>query len=148
MAGIDTFTTPKSAAMIARILAELQKLPMTRDELQCLMGCSKPTMRRYIAHLRADGRIHIARWRSSTKGRFAPIHAVGKRVDAPMPKPMTRTERNANRWKRVKADRDLHDHVKSAARVCAHIQRARTKPQSWFAALPGARSITQYKEAA
>lgn len=135
MAGIETYTAPKSVAMIARILAELQKLPMTRDELQCLMGCSKPTMRRYIAHLRNEGRIHIARWNTSTHGRFAPVHAVGSRNDARKPEPMTRPERNAKRWKLVKADRDLHDKVKSAARVCAHIQRARTKQQPWFAAL-------------
>lgn len=140
---VDTFTAPKSIAMIARILAELTKLPMTRDELQCLMRCSKPTIRRYIAHLRSENRIHIARWKTSNRGRFAPVHAVGCNTDAKEPVALTKTERNAMRWKLVKADRDRHDRVKSQARVAANIQRVRAKPVTWFGALPGAQDIKQ-----
>jgi hypothetical protein len=118
-------------------LTELKALPMTRDELQCLLGLSKPAMRRYIDHLRdpENKRIFIAAWRGSTKGRFAPVHALGDKPDAPQPTALTRHERNALQWRRIKADRDRHDRVKASARVYGAINRMRGKPQGIFAAL-------------
>lgn len=130
-----TFTTPKAAAKIERILAALKQQPMTRDELQCLLGISKPTMRRYIAHLRAEPRrIFVKRW-LRTMGLPAPVYALGSRKDAPLPRTPTRTERNQEEWRRIKADPDRHDRVKAAARVYGRISRVRQAPQPWFAAL-------------
>lgn len=136
MAGYNTFDKPKSLAKIARILAELESLPMTRDELQCLLGVSKPTMQRYVEHLRAEKRIFVAAWRQ-TSGQPAPVLAAGDRSDAPRPKAMDRQQRNALEWKRIKNDRDRHDRVKSMARVYAKVQRVKGTPQPWFAALMG-----------
>ena len=130
-----TFATQKAAAKIERILSALENQPMTRDELQCLLGVAKPTMRRYIEHLRAEPRrIHIKRW-LRTPGQFAPVYALGTRKDAPLPRTMTRTERNQEEWRRIKADPDRHDRVKAAQRVYGRIQRVRQVPQPWFAAL-------------
>lgn len=137
MAGYNTFDKPKSLAKIARIIAELESLPMTRDELQCLLGVSKPTMQRYVEHLRAEKRIYIAAWRQ-TSGQPAPVLAVGAQPDARRPKPMSREQRNALEWKRIKRDPDRHDRVKSMARVYAKVQRVKGTPQPWFAALMGA----------
>lgn len=147
MAGIDTFDSPKAKAKTARILVELEKLPMTRDELQCLLGVSKACVQRYIVHLRSQPRqLYIARWKQG-HGRSAPVYAVGTRRDAPKPAAMTRTERNAKEWKRIKADPDRHARVKAAARVHGTIQRVKAAPQPWFAALVGIASNMQ-KEAA
>ncbi len=136
-----TFTTPKAQAKIARILAALEQQPMTRDELQCLLGIAKPTMRRYIAFLTtAQRQIHVRRWKRTT-GQLAPVYAVGSRKDAPQPRIATRTERNQLEWQRIKADPDRHDRVKAAARVYGRIKRVRQTPQPWFAALLNTRTI-------
>lgn len=145
MAGIDTFTSPKAQAKIDRILVELEKLRMTRDELQCLLGISKPTARRYIERLRAEQQVYIASWRCGTSGRFAPVYALGNRKDAPEPAGMTRVERNKQEWRRIKANPERHRRVKAVARVNGVVQRARATPQPWFAALVG---ISGMKEAA
>jgi hypothetical protein len=149
MVGIHTFSTPKAKAKIDRIVTELEKMPMTRDELQCLLAVAKPTMRRYLTHLRDEPkRIYVKRWRSSGSGRFSPIYAAGNLPDAPEPIGMSRRERNVLQWQRIKADRDRHDRMKAAARVNGAIKRVRAAPQPWFAALPGARDIAARKEAA
>jgi hypothetical protein len=136
MAGIHTFTATKAQAKIKRILDALATLPMTRDELQCLLGVSKPTMRRYLTYLRSEPkRVYIKRWRSSGSGRFSPIYAAGRLPDKPEPVGMSRRERNALQWRRIKADRDRHDRVKAAARVHTKIQRTRKTPNGIFAAL-------------
>lgn len=147
MAGYHTFVTAKAQAKIARVLAELENLPMTRDELQCLLRISKPTARRYIEHLRAEPRrLFIVRWRP-TVGLPAPVYAVGNRKDAPMPPAMSREERNAKLWRAIKSDKDRHERVKAASRVFERIRRAKAKPQPWFAALLGINKSTM-KEAA
>lgn len=136
-----TFASPKAQAKIARILAALEQQPMTRDELQCLLGIAKPTMRRYIAHLHAEPRrIFVKRWRPTT-GKPAPVYAVGSRKDAAPPRPATRTERNQLEWQRIKADPDRHARVKAAARIYGRIKRVRQTPQPWFAALLNTRTI-------
>jgi len=136
-----TFSSPKAQAKIARILAALEQQPMTRDELQCLLGIAKPTMRRYIAHLTTAPRlIHIRRWKRTT-GKPAPVYAVGSRKDAAPPRVATRTERNQLEWQRIKADPDRHARVKATARVYARIKRACATPQPWFAALLNTRTI-------
>jgi hypothetical protein len=142
MAGYHTFESPKSQAMIVRIVDELSKHPMTRDELQCLLRVSKATMQRYVVHLRGGHRIHISEWRSSGLGRFAPVFSVGRSKDAPEPAGPTRSARNAAIWQQIKRDRELHERIKAAARVHGAIRRVRAAPQSWFAALPGAKSLT------
>ena len=130
-----TFATPKAQAKIARIPAALTEQPMTRDELQCLLGIAKPTIRRYIEHLRAKPRqIHIARWRRTT-GQLAAVYAAGERRDARQPRVLTSRERNQEQWRRIKADPDRHDRIKATARVQGAIHRMRGKPQPWFAAL-------------
>jgi hypothetical protein len=147
MAGHHTFATPKSQAKIARILVELKAKPMTRDELQCLLRIAKPTMRRYIDHLRAEPRrLYIARW-NPTPGLPAPVYALGDKPDVPPPPPISRSERNAATWRKIKADRDRLDRVRAAARVHKAIQRVRAQPVTWFAALPGAQSVAVMKEA-
>lgn len=136
MVGIHTFTSPKAQAKIERILHALDNLPMTRDELQCLLGVAKPTMRRYLTYLRSEPkRVYIKRWRSSGSGRFSPIYAAGNLPDKPEPVGMSRRERNILQWRRIKADQDRHDRVKAAARVHAKIQRVRMKPNGIFSAL-------------
>lgn len=138
-----TFTTPKAQAKITRILTALEQQPMTRDELQCLLGIAKPTMRRYIAHLTSAPRlIHIRRWKRTT-GMPAPVYAIGSRKDAAPPRIATRTERNQLEWQRIKADPDRHARVKAAARVHGRIQRVRQTPQPWFAALLNTRTTQQ-----
>lgn len=135
MAGIDTFASSKARARIERILLELAKLPMTGDELQCLLGVSQPTMWRYLNHLRSEPRrVYVSKW-TPTVGELAPVYAVGILPDARRPKPITKRKRNQMQWKRLKADRDRHERMKATARVNGAIQRVRGKPQPWFAAL-------------
>lgn len=135
MSGVDTFASAKAQANITAIIAGLRTKHQTRDELQCLLGVSKPTMRRYLEHLRTERRIFIRAWRSGTRGRFAPVYAPGAGMDMPEPAGMTKHERNAMEWRRVKSCIAKHDRVKSVARVHKTIQRVRSKPQPWFAAL-------------
>jgi len=135
MSGADTFASAKAQGRLARLLAGLKKQDMTRDEAQCLLGLSKASGRRYIAHLRGLEQIHIVAWRSSDRGRFSPVYALGAGQDVPEPAGMTKYDRNVQEWRRVKADRDRHDRVKAVARVQYRINTVRRKPQPWFAAL-------------
>lgn len=130
-----SFVTKKAQAKIAQVLEAVASTPMTRDELQCLLGISKPTMRRYITHLCAEPRrIYVSAWRRTT-GQPAPVYSAGDRCDKKPPRPMTRTERNKEEWRRIKADPERHDRVRAYQRTYGAIQRLRGKPQPWFAAL-------------
>lgn len=143
-----TFASRKTQQRIALLLSELTKQPMTRDEVQCLLGICKRSTLAYLAHLGAEPRcIYIKRW-AVTGGPLAPVYALGNRPDAVRPPSLSDQERSKLEWQRIRSDRDKYDKAKAAARVRAAIHRMRGKPQPWFAALPGAQSVKAGKDVA
>lgn len=138
MSGRDTFTSPRAQKTIAEILRVLAEKRRTRAELEHDLHLSKPTVRRYLAHLMAEPRrVFIGRW-EHTEGNLRPVYAAGSRKDAARPAPPTRRERNIVRWQEIKADPDKHHEVLQAARVIAAVRRTRATPQTWLSALiPG-----------
>lgn len=116
-------------------ISAVTAMPQTRDELQCLLGCSKATVRRLLEYLHAEPRcIHVVGWRASG-GELTPVWSYGTSPDAPRPRALTKAERNRMHWKAIKRDPFRHQQRKASDRAAKSIRRLRGKRQGWAAAL-------------
>lgn len=145
---ISTFERKPALAFIAKMITALEAKAMTRSEMQQELFASSTKVLNYIRLLHgSDGiekRIHICGYDERPTGGCIPRYAAGNKPDA---SPLgTRTE--AERYAKRKADPDKHQRHLAKLRASAAAKRSRKKPVTWFAALPGARSIPTMREAA
>lgn len=135
MAGVHTFVTNICQARFLEILSLISESPKTRAELCILLNVSKPTMRRYIEHLRFDVRcMYVSRY-APTGGKLAPVYALGRSPDAKKPPEKVSRDYNVARWQRLKKDRNAHKDHLASERVRAKIRQTRKKPNTWLSAL-------------
>lgn len=91
----------------------LTGFPGTRAEIAKKSGASSATVGKWLAILRAEGVVHIARWRRSKRGSKRPVFVVGVGVDAKEPKTLTpqqSQERYRNRHPERRAEiRERYD---------------------------------------
>lgn len=145
---ICTFERKPALAFIEKMLKALEAKPMTRGEMEVALFASKTKVLNYIRLLHgdtgADKRIYIASYDERATGGRNPRYAKGIRPDAKPPGTKTEAQRYALR----KADPDKDARHLAKLRAAAAVKRSRAKPVTWFAALPGARSLADMKEAA
>lgn len=60
----------------------------TSADIHDLVSLSLRHVQKHIAHLKANGKIHISQWRENQLGRKSPIYARGNKPDAPYPHPI------------------------------------------------------------
>lgn len=87
-----TFTSPRAALRIERILAALIN-PMTPQQLAAKLHMSHASAKLYLAHLKLHPRrVRVASWLSEGKGRHSRVYALGSGRDAPEPPRMTQAQ--------------------------------------------------------
>jgi hypothetical protein len=85
--------------------------PLSSRELGEVLGVSRHTVNASVRLLRAEGVLRIVRWERCTwdetlrsgGGRMAPVHAIGRGSDAPMPRALTVRERGSQWYRRNRA---------------------------------------------
>lgn len=60
----------------------------TSADIHDVVTFSLRHVQKHIAHLKANGKIHISEWRENQLGRKSPIYARGNKPDAPYPHPV------------------------------------------------------------
>lgn len=144
--------TPTRHLQIDWQLAKIKKLlrsPMTATQLSLALGVSSNWTRSLLARLRAEKQVRIAGWQSLSAG-IAPLYGLGSQDDVPRP-PVDPKQAYARLKQRRATDdhaRDVHERDLKRRQIKSRIAKLRGKPQAWFAALPGAKSMAERKEAA
>lgn len=78
----------------------LQAMPGTQAELVRKSGWHQGTVSRWIKVLRAEGAIHIVKWRPpGASGTASAVHGRGPGVDEPCP---YKAKTGSQKWQRVK----------------------------------------------
>ncbi|MGK5049503.1 hypothetical protein ACQ4WP_26945 [Janthinobacterium sp. GB4P2] len=114
-----TPTHPMTVRRTAAITAALRDQALTIRDLAARVFLEYEQTRRYVAHLHADGTVHIARWTVQTAGRETrlAVYKLGAGRDAPRPARLTGTQRQANHILRIRDDADLYDRHKARSRA-------------------------------
>lgn len=94
---------PRGAAVtVGSVLQAMATGPHTIVELAQDVGITANSARLIVRHLHAQRVIHILDYERSRGGPWAVVYALGRRIDAPRPKPRTAAER----WRAGKAERE------------------------------------------
>lgn len=129
---IQTFTTARSIRQIERIKNSLSEAPMTRAQLCGKLYLSIQTVCNYLQYLMKKPRqIRISGYAPTTRGRLAPIYALGSGRDAVEPPRKTSTQF----YRELQADPEKHEVYLARNRARAMAARVRRKPSTWLSAL-------------
>lgn len=129
-----------------RVLVDALSRPKTADELAESCRCSASYVHKYLTILMSEKprRVYVKEWRRPDgRGGLAKVYAAGSKRDAKRP-----TITAAQRFKEIKADPERRERALVLRRLADARRRTRANPQPWFAALPGAGSISSTREAA
>jgi hypothetical protein len=108
----------RAQEVIADIEAELDRKPMTRDDLAESLLISESRIGIYLARMKEEKLIHIAAWRKGAPtGHHAKVFARGDHPDAPKPPTQPKSERDRVRRLQRKAEA-------AAAAAAAPIKRS------------------------
>lgn len=124
------------------ILAAICSKALTCREIAKAAFASEPYIRNVLVRMVAERRIYIASWhlRSHT---HAAGYRAGQGITPPRPTPMTPTEGQRVYRKRIREDREANEVFLARRRAKERARVATSKPNHWFAALPGSRAIQQ-----
>lgn len=129
-----TFDSSNTRHTMARLLAALET-PQGTEQLRTTLHMSERSLRLYLAHLRsAPRRVRVAGYVPAKFG-YSMLFALGSEADAPRPKPLTETQRNAKRNKKVKADPELRLKRQLVEKARWAMTKAVRAPQNPFSAL-------------
>jgi predicted ArsR family transcriptional regulator len=128
----------------AATLKALRATSMTSAQLGEVLGVSANWARHFVAKLREEHRVYISGWIPMRAG-IAPTYTLGDRED--VPRPVCDKKAAYMRLKeRRKTDPDAQERYERDLRRRAikdRIAKLKTKPQPWFAALPGAQAAAK-----
>lgn len=91
---------------LQQIIRHLSVDPLSMKELCLVMGCGTMTAHRALMELKAQNRIHVARWTPVGRN-YEQLWTAGAGQDAPKPKPMTTTQKYKVRAVRMKLDPEM-----------------------------------------